>query len=327
MFSPDTFPRLWLGPMAGYSDSPLRALCHRYGADASVSEMISAKALVFRDKKTKPLGCIREGEGPVSVQIFGSDPSVLAEAAVMLAEGYCGGLPPFAIDINMGCPMPKITGNGEGSALLRDPELCYRIASAVSKALKPKEMPLTAKIRLGWSKDERRGGEVAEALEAGGVAALFVHGRTRAEMYAGEADAEAIRAIRERVRSIPVVANGDIRDGKSALALRERSGCDCLMIARGAVGNPFLFREVKAALASLPYEGPSDFERIEAAKEQLCMATALYGEERGVLESRKQLASYISGVRGAASLRALINTAKTQEEILEAFDKFLLQSN
>ncbi len=298
--------------MAGYSDTAMRALCHRMGAEASVSEMISAKAVVYRDKKTVPLGRITPPEGPVLLQIFGKEPEIMAEAAGLLADGYCGSRP-VGIDINMGCPVPKIAGNGEGSALMRDPDLCYRIVSAVRAAL-PKEMPLSVKLRLGWTREELSVFRVAEAVTAAGVSFLFVHGRTRTEMYSGKADWETIAAVAEK-SPVPVIGNGDVAEATTALSRLYESGCHGLMIGRGAVGNPFLFREISAALRGESLPPPTRTERIETALAHLRAAIADKGEPVAVRESRKQIAAYTRGLVGAAAVRGAVNGATTYDEI------------
>ena len=306
-------PRLWLAPMAGYTDAAMRALCHAMGAEGTVSEMISAKAVTYRDAKTVSLGRIRENEGTVFLQIFGREPRVMAEAAALLAEGYCGSIP-AGIDINMGCPVPKIAGNGEGSALMRSPALCGDIVRAVRAAL-PAGMPLTAKLRLGWDEGHRNAAEVAAAVAEGGADAVFLHGRTRAAMYAGEADWEAIAAV-AAATPLPVIGNGDITSAEVALRRLRESGCYGLMIGRGAVGNPFLFREVAAALrGEAPPPPPTREERVETALSQLAAAVREKGEGVAVREARKQIASYLHGYPGAAAVRAAVNTAETYAEI------------
>ena len=308
-------PRLWLAPMAGYTDTAMRALCHAMGAEATVSEMISAKAVVYRDRKTVALGRTTPEEGKVLLQIFGKEPAVMAEAAAMLSDGYCGSRP-YGLDINMGCPVPKIAGNGEGSALLRSPSLVHDIVAAVRGAL-PADLPLTVKIRLGWDRQSKNYLEVADAAVRGGASAIFVHGRTRTEMYAGLADWEAIAALREAC-PLPVIGNGDITSAEVARERLAASGCYGLMIGRGAVGNPFLFREVAALLRKeVPPPPPTRAERIETALLHLEAAIRDKGEAIAVRECRKVIAAYIHGMKGAAAVRFAVNAAVTYREIEE----------
>ena len=298
--------------MAGYTDAAMRRLCYRMGAEATVSEMISAKAVVYRDKKTVALGRTTPEEGPVLLQIFGSEPAVMAEAAGMLAEGYCESIP-AGIDINMGCPVPKIAGNGEGSALMRDPARCEEIVAAVRAAL-PAHLPLTVKLRLGWDSAHISLPEVADAAVRGGAAAIFVHGRTRTQMYAGEADWAPITTLAARA-SVPVIGNGDITDADVALRRLRESGCHGIMIGRGAVGNPFLFREIAAALRGEVMPPPTRRERVETALAHLEDAIRDKGEACAVREARKQIAAYIHGMNGAAAVRAAVNAATTLREV------------
>ena len=304
--------RLWLGPMAGYTDSAMRQVCHEAGAEASVSEMISAKAVVYRDKKTFSLAHIRPEEGPVALQLFGSEPAVMAEAAARLAESPSG-RPPIAIDINMGCPVPKVAGNGEGSALLRDPARCYDIAVAMRRALPP-ALPLTAKIRLGWDAAHKNAAEVAAALGEAGVSLLFVHGRTRAEMYSGAADWEAIAALCESA-PLPIIGNGDIRTPEEACRRMRESGVAGIMVARAAIGNPLLFSGLAAAMRGEPVIPPTPGERAAAVLTQLSLAVREKGEEIAVREARKQIACCFSGLPGSAAFRAAVHTAESYDRI------------
>ncbi len=302
--------------MAGYSDTAMRRVCFSLGAQFAVTEMISARAVVFCDKKTAALGKLDEAEGgPVAVQLFGADPSIMATAAGMIAEGYCGGVRPAAIDINMGCPVPKVAGNGEGAALMRNPTAAAAVISAVVGAV---ALPVTVKLRTGWDEAHKNLPEVAAAVVGAGAAALCIHGRTRAQMYAGEADWEAIAAAAAAV-PVPVIGNGDVRDAASALAMLRTCGCHGVMVARGAVGNPFVFREIAAALAGRGCPPPTVRERVGTALWQLSLAAAAHGEARAVNEFRKQVASYIRGLPGSAAARAAVNTATTCEEVRAAF--------
>ena len=312
---------LCLAPMAGYSDRAMRAVCHRYGAEYSVSEMISARAVVFGDKKTHKLAEISIDEGPVALQIFGSEPSIMAEAAGLLSGGESGFLAPVAIDINMGCPVHKIFSNGEGSALMRSPELIEKIVRATNAAT---SLPVTVKLRLGIDRDSINVTECATAAESGGAAAVCVHGRTRTQMYSGECDYEAIADVVRAVK-IPVIANGDITDARRAISVMKQTGAAAISIGRGAVGNPFIFSEIAAAIRGEEYVPPTLRTRVDTAISQLRYAVSVHGEEIAVREARKQIALYLSGFRGAAAVRARINSATTltaaESALLSVFDE------
>ena len=299
-----------LAPMAGYTDSAMRRICHRLGADYSVTEMVSAKAVVYGDKKTFSLAAISEDEGPVAIQIFGSEPEVMAEAAARLASPAVG-VPPIAIDINMGCPVRKIFTNGEGSALMKSPELIEKIVRSVSLAV---EIPVTVKLRAGIDREHINAVECALAAEAGGALAVCVHGRTTKDMYTGRADRAVIRAVKEAL-TIPVSANGDILTAQDARAMLDETGADGIAIGRGAVGNPFIFREIRAMLDGTEYTPPSVRESVDLALLQLRYAIEDKGEYTAVTESRKQIALYLHKFRGAAALRADINRATTYDEV------------
>ena len=308
---------LFLAPMAGFTDHAMREICHRMGAEATVTEMISAKAVCYNDKKTLVLGRIYPTDGPCSLQLFGSEEEFLAEAARRLAGGAGGGLPPMAFDINMGCPVPKVFGNGEGSALMRDPKRIERLVRAVVDAT---PIPVTVKLRAGIDPTSRNAVECALAAEAGGATLVVIHGRTRKEMYAGLADRKIIKNVKSALH-IPVIANGDIVSGESALAMLRETGADGLMAGRAAIGNPFLFCEILAALEGRPYTPPTTEERVAAAKEQLAAAVLEKGEELAVREGRKQIALYLRAHRGAAALRAKIHQANTVGEVHAALDE------
>ena len=302
---------IMLAPMAGYTDRAMRVLCANMGAEWCVTEMVSAKATVYGDKKTALLSRIRPDEGRVALQIFGSEPDVMARAAEILARGIEGGVPPLAIDINMGCPVNKIFGNGEGSALMKNPELIRDIVRSVSGVL---DIPTTVKLRAGVDRQSVNAVECALAAEDGGAALICVHGRTRSEMYSGEVDREIIKNVKQSVHT-PVIANGDILSAADALSMLEHTGADGVAIGRGAVGNPFIFTEIAAALEGREYIAPTLAERAECALSQLRLAAEDKGERIAVPEARKQIALYLKGFRGAATLRAEINRAESYTEV------------
>ncbi len=302
---------LCLAPMAGYSDRAMRLVCKRYGAEYMTTEMVSAKAITYKDKKTVDLCYIHEDELPCALQLFGHEESVMAEAAGMICDGYTRGALPTAIDINMGCPVPKITGNHEGSYLMKNPELVFSLVRATVKA---SSLPVTVKIRAGYDEKNINACEVALAAEEGGASLICVHGRTKTQMYSGNANREIIAKVKECV-SVPVVANGDIVDAKSALSMIEETKCDGIAIGRGAVGNPFIFEQIISALSGKEIPPISEKQRIETALLQLALAIEDKGERLAVFESRKQIAEYIKGTSGAADVRAKINAAPTYEEV------------
>lgn len=303
---------LFLAPMAGYTDRAMRLSSHIHGAEFTVTEMVSAKAVVFGDKKTFNLARIRADEGKAALQIFGSEPDIMAEGARILLEKSeeGGGVLPDAIDINMGCPVNKIFSNGEGSALMKNPELIYKIVESVSKSV---NIPVTVKIRSGIDSEHINAVECALAAESAGAKLIAVHGRTRAQLYGGSADREIIKNVKKSVQ-IPVIANGDIVDGASAIAMLSDTGADGIMVGRGAVGNPFIFEEIKAALNSQEYIPPTLEEKIECALFELKCAVEDKGEAFAIPEARKKIALYFKGFRGSAILRAGINSAVTYAE-------------
>ncbi len=308
-----------LAPMAGFSDRAMRLLCHEKGAELTVTEMVSAKAVVYGDKKTAKLARIGSDEGNVALQMFGSEPLVMAEAAEILSRPIDNGAAPVALDINMGCPVPKVYGNGEGSALMKNPTLIYDIVSAVRKA---SPIPVTVKMRLGIDRSHINATECALAAEEGGARLVALHGRTRVEMYAGKADMEEVAKVKECLH-IPLIANGDIASPGDAERVLCATGADGVMIGRGAIGNPFLFTEIISRLDGREYSPPSDEERAECALYQLRLAIADKGEEVAVREARKQIALYFRSFRGAAELRAQINRAVCFTEVENAIKKLL----
>ncbi len=296
-----------LAPMAGVTDRAFREICIDYGAAYVVSEMVSGKGLCYEDKKSHDLMRLGEREHPAAIQLFGDDPDILARAAEH-AMRYG----PDILDINMGCPAPKIAGNHCGSALMRDPDLCERIVRAVAQTV---PVPVTAKIRKGYSKSEVNAVEVALACEAGGAAAITVHGRTRDQMYAPPVDWDIIRDVKRAVK-VPVIGNGDVVDAKSAAALYEHTGCDLIMVGRGALGAPWLFAQIEAYLNEerlLP--DPPVAKRMMVLYSQVESAVSKKGEKRALLQARKHAAWYMRGLREAASLRARAGTISTLDDL------------
>lgn len=294
-----------LGPMAGVTDLPFRLLCKEQGAGLVCMEMVSAKAIMYHNKNTESLLEIHPGEIPVSLQLFGSDPKIMSEMAKRIEER------PFALlDINMGCPVPKVVKNGEGSALMKNPKLVYEIVSAVVKAI---EKPVTVKIRKGFDEEHINGVEIAKIIEEAGAAAVAVHGRTREQYYSGRADWDIIRQVKEAV-SIPVIGNGDVTSGEKAIAMGKQTGCDGVMIARGAQGNPWIFSELTAyeQTGELPPR-PTKEELKKTMLRHAGLQLQCKGEYLGIREMRKHVAWYVKGLHGAARLRDEINKAESYE--------------
>ena len=319
---------LTLAPMAGVTDRTFRGICRRYGAEYTVSEMVSAKALCFEQLTKKnipsasaPLAAIRADEAPMAVQIFGHEPEYMAEAAKMLESlsyrGCESEIVPAAIDINMGCPVRKITGNGEGSALMKTPELAAEIVRAVAKAV---SVPVTVKIRAGWDRRSVNAPEMAKMLEEAGAAAICVHARTREQMYTPGVDLSVIEQVKRAV-SVPVIGNGDIYSAKDALRMREITGCDGIMVGRGATGNPWIFEELRATLEGREFTPPTPHDRMAIAKEHLAEVILHKGERVGIAEAKKHMAWYLYGVRGAAAARTEIMNSHTREEIIAILDR------
>ena len=299
---------LMLAPMAGVTDYSFRNICKKHGAEYMVSEMISAKGMHYNDNKTMILAKITDEERPMGLQIFGSEPEIMAEAAARLQDSE---YKPQVIDINMGCPMKKIVGNGEGSALMLTPELAQRCIRAVVEAVK---IPVTVKIRSGWNSDSINAVEIAKIAESEGVAAICVHGRTRTQMYMPPIDLDTIKRVKENI-SIPVIGNGGIDTAEDALKMYEVTGCDGIMIARGAMGNPWIFEEITAALEGTVYTPPDITERLKTAVDHAELLVCDKGKYVGVHEARKHMAWYIKGVAGASAARQKINTAETLDDI------------
>ncbi len=305
-----------LGPMAGVSDLPFRVLCSEMGAGLVCMEMVSAKAITYKNRNTDVLLAIHEKEHPVSMQLFGSEPEVMQKALLMIKDR------PFDIvDVNMGCPVPKIVGNGEGSALMKNPELIEKIVSALAEV---SDRPLTVKIRKGFNEDMVNAVECALAAEEGGAAAVAVHGRTREQYYSGKADWSIIRKVKEAVK-IPVIGNGDVVDGKSAKAMFEETGCDGIMVARASQGNPFIFREIKTFFETgESCERPTKREIYETVIRHADMQLKYKGEYIGIREMRKHVSWYTQGMAGSAKFRNEINQMNDFNSLKEACAKVML---
>lgn len=304
-----------LAPMAGVTDLPFRLLCSELGAGLVCTEMVSAKAISFHNRNTEALLQIDPGEHPVSLQLFGSDPDIISEMASYIEER------PFDIlDLNMGCPVPKVVKNGEGSALLNQPRLVEEIISKTVRAIKK---PVTVKIRKGFEDGESRAAEIARIAEASGAAAVAVHGRTRSQYYAGRADWQVIREVKAAVK-IPVIGNGDVDSPGKAKELFEETGCDGVMIGRAARGNPWIFKEVSTYLATgtIP-ERPSKEEIRNMMFRHMEMQVEYRGEYSGIREMRKHISWYTAGFPNSAKLRQAVNQAETAEQMRELlYEKF-----
>ena len=303
----ETENNLFLAPMAGVTDWAFRTTCARLGAGGTVTEMVSSRALVYKDKKSAKL--LRKNEGSLcGAQIFGNDPAVMAEGAKLALEiSGCD-----FIDINMGCPMPKIANSGDGCGLMRTPELAQQILEAVVKAV---DVPVTVKCRLGWDKGSINVLEFTRRMEDAGAAMVAVHGRTRSQLYTGVADWDMIRRVKEQL-SIPVIANGDIVDGASALKCLKWTGADGLMIGRSVFGDPWIFQEVAAALAGEEYAGrPPLKDRIDVAVEQFKLSEQDHGEHIACLEARKHFAWYLRGVSHSSYYKNQITSMNNMEDI------------
>ncbi|OUN83674.1 tRNA dihydrouridine synthase DusB [Flavonifractor sp. An52] len=300
---------LALAPMAGVTDLAFRTICRELGAGYTITEMVSAKALCYQDKKSVPLLQLGEGEHPAAVQIFGSDPACMEQAAGMAAERSGADI----IDINMGCPVPKVANSGDGSGLMKNPELAVKVAEAVIRGAGGR--PVTVKFRLGWDKGSINCVEFAKAMEEAGVAAVAVHGRTRTQMYSGTANWDYIRAVKETV-SIPVIANGDVFEPKDAVRILKYTGADMAMIGRGCFGNPWLFQRAQAALAGEEIPPlPSLAVRCDTAVRQFELSAAQKGEHIACLEARKHYAWYLKGVPHAGYYKEQISHVSTLEDI------------
>lgn len=305
---------LALAPMAGITDLPFRLICRRLGCGMTVSEMVSAKGLLYKNVKTTEMLRIDDGERPTAIQLFGSVPEELAEAARMVEASGAD-----MIDFNMGCPVPKIVNNGEGSALMKQPQLAHDILAAMVKAVK---IPVTVKFRAGWDDNSRNAVEIAKAVEAAGVSAVAVHGRTRQQFYEGKADWGIIAEVKQAVK-VPVFGNGDIFTVEDGLRMLAETGVDGLMIGRGADGNPWIFRELAAVLRGEERPAaPSLQERLAQATEHLDMLIDYKGEHISVKEMRRHISAYLKGLPHAAEFRGRFHKVDTREQFMELLAEY-----
>lgn len=311
--------RAVLAPMAGVTDRAFREVCTNFGASYVVSEMVSSKGLQYNDKNTGSLMELGELARPAGIQLFGDDPAVLALAAKKAMAYH-----PDVIDINMGCPVPKVAGNGSGSALMKNPPLCGEIVAAVKEAV---PVPVTVKIRKGWDRQSVNAVEVAKICEAAGADAIAVHGRTRDQMYEPSADWDIIRQVKEAVH-IPVMGNGDVTGAQEAALLLRQTGCDLVMVGRAALGNPWIFQQINAYLTDscriIP--SPGLFERLTVMVKHIERMCAYKGEAHAMREARKHVGWYLKGMRGAAEFRRRAGTLETREDLKELV-KCVIESN
>lgn len=303
---------VFLAPMAGVTDLPFRLLCSEMGAGMVCMEMVSAKAILYNNKNTEEMLEIREQERPVSLQLFGSDPDIMSEIAKRIEDR------PFdVLDINMGCPMPKIVNNGEGSALMKNPRLVGEIVSKISSAIKK---PVTVKIRKGFDAEHVNAVEIARVAEESGAAAVAVHGRTREQLYEGKADWEIIAAVKDAVK-IPVIGNGDVTDGKSAAEMIKMTGADGILVGRAARGNPWIFKEITEYLdRGISLSKPSKEQLVQMMKRHYELLLEVKGEYIATREMRKHVGWYTAGLPNSAAMRRRVNTLENAQQLREFLD-------
>lgn len=306
-----------LAPMAGVADRAYRLMCREFGASYSVSEMVSAKGICYSDRKTEELCTVTAEERPMAVQLFGSEPDFMAKAVKIVLR-----YEPDIIDINMGCPVPKVVNTGAGSALMKDMDLAAAITEAAVTAAE--KTPVTVKLRSGWSIDSINAPKLAAVLENAGAAALTVHGRTRDQFYSGSSDSEVIRNVKESVK-IPVIGSGDVTDLMSCLKMYEETGCDLVMIGRGSYGNPFVFREIDSWFSGIPYTPPSVEEKMQVMLRHIRMILSLSekSEEMAMHEARKHAAWYMNGYYGSAKFRGRCYLLSSYDEAVRLSEEFI----
>lgn len=310
---------LILAPMAGVTDLPFRMLCKEQGVDLIYTEMVSAKGILYNNKNTDSLLEVKEEERPVSLQLFGADPDILSEMAKKIEDRNFD-----ILDINMGCPVPKVVNNGEGSALMKNPKLIGEIVYKVNRAIKK---PLTVKIRKGFTENEVNAVEIAKIIEANGASAIAVHGRTREQYYSGKADWDIIKQVKDAV-SIPVIGNGDIFTPEDAKAMQEYTGCDGLMIARGVRGNPWLFHQIKTYMdTGIMQEKPTVDEVINMILRHAKLQIQFKGEFIGIREMRKHVAWYTTGYPKSSKLRNLVNEIENMEQLYKLLEEYKISIN